>query len=153
GGWLGFTDKYWLTALIPGQDQEFEGRFTHRMASGVDRFQADYRLGARQVAAGGAVEVTSHFFAGAKVVNLLDICEVKRGISRFGRGIDWRSFYWITKPIFYLLHFFHGPLGNFGLALLAPTGVSKARFCPLANTSYVAMSKMKKLRPKMKQLQ
>lgn len=153
GGWIGFTDKYWLTALIPGQDEEFEGRFTHRMAGGDDRFQADYRLGVRRVAPGGAAEVTSHFFAGAKVVKLLDTYEEKLGISRFDRGIDWGWFYWITKPIFYLLHFFHGLLGNFGLAILLLTVCIKALFYPLANKSYVAMSKMKKLQPKMKQLQ
>src|SRR5690606_15411103 len=95
----------------------------------------------------------NHFFAGAKVVSLLDYYEEQLGIARFDLGVDWGWFYWITKPIFYLLHFFNGLLGNFGLAILALTVLIKLLFYPLANKSYVAMSKMKRLQPKMKGLQ
>jgi YidC/Oxa1 family membrane protein insertase len=149
GGWLGITDKYWLTALVPDQNQPYKGAFSFAGAGGVKRYQVDYIMDTRSVAPGAATEVTSRLFAGAKVVSLLDRYEKTYGISRFDRGVDWGWFYWITKPIFYTLHYFHGLFGNFGLAILALTVILKLLFFPLANKSYVAMSKMKLLQPKM----
>ncbi|MBW7835757.1 MAG: membrane protein insertase YidC [Sphingomonadales bacterium] len=152
GGWLGMTDKYWLTALIPDQGHAYEGRFAFVGDNGAKRYQVDYRLDARAIAPGQSSEVTSRIFAGAKVVSLLDDYEQKLGISRFDRGVDWGWFYWFTKPIFYTLHYFHNVMGNFGLAIMALTVLLKLAFFPLANKSYVAMNKMKQLQPKMQAL-
>ncbi len=152
GGWLGFTDKYWMTALVPNQTDHYTARFTYQQKNGWDRYQTDFLLDQKQVAPGQTVTVSSRLFAGAKVVALLDKYENQDGISRFDRGVDWGWFYWITKPIFYTLHFLNGVFGNFGLAILALTVLLKLAFFPLANKSYVAMSKMKQLQPKMKQL-
>ncbi|MEX1148263.1 MAG: membrane protein insertase YidC [Sphingomonadales bacterium] len=152
GGWLGFTDKYWLTALVPNQDERYTGRFSYRQSNGQDRYQADFLLGERTIPPGQTVTVSSRLFAGAKEVKALDRYEDLYGISRFDLGVDWGWFYWITKPIFYLLSWLNGVLGNFGLAILALTVLLKIVFFPLANKSYVAMSKMKKLQPRMVQL-
>ncbi|RMF07916.1 MAG: membrane protein insertase YidC [Alphaproteobacteria bacterium] len=152
GGWLGFTDKYWLTALIPNQDEHYRARFIYRQKDGLDRYQSDFLLDPRQVQPGEAVTVSSRLFAGAKVVELLDQYENRYQISRFDLGVDWGWFYWITKPIFYTLHYLNEVLGNFGLAILALTVLLKLLFFPLANKSYMAMSKMKLLQPKMVEL-
>ena len=149
GGWIGITDKYWLAALIPEQDARFTGHFRHRTVNGNDKYLVDFLLDAEIVPAGGAVAVTSRLFAGAKEVTIIDGYEESLGIVRFDRAIDWGWLFWLTKPIFQVLDIFNGVIGNFGLAILALTVCIKAIFFPLANKSYVAMSKMKKLQPKM----
>jgi len=151
GGWLGFTDKYWLTSLIPPQDDAVKARFTHTVDNGVDRYQADYLGPEITVPADGATEASARFFAGAKEVNLLDAYK-DSGIPLFDRAIDFGWFYFLTKPIFLVLQFFFQILGNFGLAILLLTFCVKLLFFPLANKSYNAMSKMKLLQPEMQKL-
>jgi len=146
GGWLGFTDKYWLTALVPPQDAALKAQFRHTVENGVDRYQADYLGGALTVPADGTAATSTRFFAGAKEVRLLD-AYADSGIPRFDRAIDFGWFYFLTKPIFLVLVFFHGLLGNFGLAILLLTLLIKLAFFPLANKSYSAMSKMKLMQP------
>jgi len=155
GGWLGFTDKYWLTALIPDQASEVKTgfRFTGTTdASSVERYQADYLGNAVSVPPGGNAGTSDHIFAGAKEVKLLDEYQGSLGIPRFDRAIDFGWFYWITKPIFLFLDFLYGKIGNFGLAIMVLTLSIKIIFFPLANRSYRAMSKMKLLQPEIQKL-
>jgi len=152
GGWLGFTDKYWLTALIPPQHQGIKSaRFTHTLDAGVDRYQTDFLGPEVTVAPEGSAESSARFFAGAKEVNLLDAYEAS-GIPLFDHAIDFGWFYFLTKPIFLTLQFFDRILGNFGLAILLLTLCVKLLFFPLANKSYNAMSKMKLLQPEIQKL-
>jgi YidC/Oxa1 family membrane protein insertase len=151
GGWLGFTDKYWLTSLVPPQDEAIKARFTHTLDAGVDRYQADYLGPEVTVEPDGAAESSARFFAGAKEVNLLDAYK-DSGIPLFDRAIDFGWFYFLTKPIFLVLQFFYKILGNFGLAILLLTLCVKLLFFPLANKSYNAMSKMKLLQPEIQKL-
>jgi YidC/Oxa1 family membrane protein insertase len=151
GGWLGFTDKYWLTALIPPQDQSFKARFIHVVEQGVARYQADYLGPATTIPANGTAANETRFFAGAKEVNLLDSYR-DAGIPKFDLAIDWGIYYFLTKPIFFVLQFFYSLLGNFGLAILLLTLLIKLAFFPLANKSYAAMSKMKLLQPEMQKI-
>jgi YidC/Oxa1 family membrane protein insertase len=149
GGWLGYTDKYWLTSLIPPQNQPVKAQF--RKAVGpdkVDHYQVDYTGNPIAVPAGGTASTSARFFAGAKVLNLLQSYEAT-GIPLFDYSIDFGWFWFLTKPIFLVLVFFHGVLGNFGLAILLFTFLVKLAFFPLANKSYAAMSKMKLLQPEM----
>ena len=146
GGWLGFTDKYWLTALIPPQDATIKAKFRHTVENGVDRYQADYLGAPLTVPVGGTASISTRLFAGAKEVKLLD-AYANSGVPRFDRAIDFGWFYFLTKPIFLVLVFFHGLLGNFGLAILLLTFLIKLAFFPLANKSYGAMSKMKLMQP------
>jgi len=148
GGWLGFTDKYWLTALVPPQDQPLKARFNHRVEGGVNRYQTDFLAPPLTVPAEGTAATTVRFFAGAKQVNLLDAYAAS-GIPHFDLAIDFGWFYFLTKPIFLALQYFYGLLGNFGLAILLLTLIIKLLFFPLANKSYQAMSKMKLLQPEM----
>ena len=152
GGWLGFTDKYWLVSLIPDQQAPVKARFAHTGSNGKDRYQADYLRNPVTVPAGGRVEVADRLFAGAKEVLLIDRYEADLGIVRFDRAVDWGWFYFLTKPIFYALHWLKVHLGNFGLAILVLTVFIKLLFFPLANKSYRAMSQMKKLQPEMMRL-
>jgi YidC/Oxa1 family membrane protein insertase len=153
GGWLGITDKYWLVALVPDQSAEKQARFVHTTVQGRDAYQADYITTALVAAPGGGkVSTTNRIFAGAKEVRLLDAYEKNLSILNFDRAVDFGWFYWLTKPIFYVLDFFFRLLGNFGLAILLLTLVVKALFFPLANKSYRAMSKMKLLQPEIEKL-
>jgi YidC/Oxa1 family membrane protein insertase len=151
GGWFGFTDKYWLTALIPPQDSEVKARFIHAVDGGVDRYQADFTGATVTVSPGSTQTATSRFFGGAKEVNLLDQYR-DAGVPKFDLAIDWGLYYFITKPIFFTLQFFFVLLGNFGLAILLLTLLIKLIFFPLANKSYQAMSKMKLLQPEMQKI-
>ncbi|HUC70556.1 MAG TPA: membrane protein insertase YidC [Stellaceae bacterium] len=151
GGWLGFTDKYWLTSLIPAQNEPVRARFTHTVENGVDHYQTDYLGPKITVAPNAAHAISTRFFAGAKEVDLLDAYDAS-GIPRFDRAIDFGWFYFLTKPIFLILQFFDRLLGNFGLAILLLTLCVKLLFFPLANKSYQAMSKMKLLQPEIQKL-
>ena len=152
GGWMGITDKYWLTSLVPDQQSELVANFRHSLAEGQDRYQVDYLRPAMTVPPGETAEVTDRLFAGAKEVGLLDAYANEYGIPLFDRAVDFGWFYFLTKPIFHMLHFFYQLLGNYGLAILLLTLLVKLLFYPLANKSYRAMSKMKKLQPEMMRL-
>ena len=153
GGWIGITDKYWLTALVPDQKEELTGRFVHQRTDNADRYQVDFTGAAKVVAPGAAAETTFHLFAGAKLVSLLDHYTEKFGVERFDLAIDFGWFYFLTKPFFYLLKMMNSGLGNMGLAILALTVLIKGIMFPLANKSYASMSKMKLLQPQVKALQ
>jgi YidC/Oxa1 family membrane protein insertase len=151
GGWLGFTDKYWLTSLIPPQDETVEARFTHTLEGGVERYQTDYLGPKMTVEPNGTAAISTRFFAGAKELNLLEAYSAS-GIPLFEYSIDFGWFWFLTKPIFRILLIFERMLGNFGLAILLFTFCVKLLFFPLANKSYQAMSKMKLLQPEIQKL-
>jgi YidC/Oxa1 family membrane protein insertase len=147
GGWLGFTDKYWGSAVIPVQSAPIEARFT---ASGTVQpvdYQADFLGKEQSVAPGATVETTTRVFAGAKEVSTIDNYAAKLGIKKFDLMIDWGWFYFITKPLFLLIDAIYHFVGNFGLAILIVTVMVKLAFFPLANRSYRSMAKMKKIQP------
>ena len=152
GGWIGITDKYWLTALVPDQKAKFTATYRYDAPGNVDRYQADFLREGVAVPAGGNAEATDHLFAGAKEVHLLDRYMEKLGVANFDKAVDFGWFYFLTKPLFFMLDYFYKLLGNFGLAILMLTVVVKAVFFPLANKSYKAMSKMKALQPEMMRL-
>ncbi len=147
GGWLGITDKYWLVALVPDQKRPISARFLHDGRSGVDKYQTDFLYPGATLQPGAATEVTSSLFAGAKKVLLLDDYEAEQGIARFDLAVDFGWFYFLTKPLFYALHYLAEKIGNFGIAILILTVGIKLLFFPLANKSYAAMAKMRKLQP------
>jgi YidC/Oxa1 family membrane protein insertase len=152
GGWLGITDKYWLVALIPDQEQAVQTSFSTGRTNGLEKYQTDFLAPPVTVPAGGSAEVTSHVFAGAKEVTLLDQYEKDLGIVNFDLAVDFGWFYFLTKPIFYVLHWLDGALGNFGLAILALTMIFRGILFPLNNRAYRSMSKMKLLAPKIQEL-
>jgi YidC/Oxa1 family membrane protein insertase len=151
GGWIGITDKYWAAALIPDQKVAYTASF--RGIKGTkDRFQTDLLLSALPLAPGASATTTSNLFAGAKQVTLIEAYKEQLGAKQFDLLIDWGWFYFITKPLFKLLHWLSQLLGNYGLAILATTVLVKLAFFPLANKSYESMAKMKKLQPEMEKI-
>jgi YidC/Oxa1 family membrane protein insertase len=147
-GWLGITDKYWAVTLVPPGKQPFQPRFAF-FDDGRHRYQADFLTDAFTVAPGQSVTTETMVFAGAKEVAVVDAYEKDRNIRQFELLIDWGWFYFITKPMFWLIDNLYKLLGNFGLAILATTVVVKAVFFPLANKSYKSMANMKKVQPKL----
>jgi len=152
GGWIGITDKYWLTALVPDQKSKTSSRFFYRNQDGVDKYQTDFIGGEMVIQPGVSKGVTSRLFTGAKEVALLDGYAEKYGIENFDLAIDFGWFYFLTKPFFYALLWLNGIVLNLGVSILLLTVGLKAILFPLANKSYVSMSKMKKLQPEMVKL-
>ncbi len=152
GGWIGITDKYWLTALIPNKEAEVTKRYVYRKSGVIDSYQIDFLGAGVNVAPGASGTAENHLFAGAKQVKILDAYEESLGIDRFDLAIDWGWFYFLTRPIFYGLLWLEHHVGNLGIAILILTISIKGAFFPLANKSYESMSKMKKLQPEMVKL-
>jgi YidC/Oxa1 family membrane protein insertase len=146
-GWLGITDKYWLTAIIPDQNSSFSTNFNYFHINDQDRFQTDYLGQKYNIEQGQSIETTSHLFAGAKKLSLLEKYSKDLNIALFDRAVDFGNLYFITKPLFKLLTYFHHLLGNFGLAILLLTISIKLLMFPLANKSYVSMHHLKRLQP------
>ncbi len=152
GGWLGFTDKYWLSALVPPQGDTIKAQFRKTVGPDqIDHYQVDYTGNPVTVPAGGTASTSARFFAGAKELNLLQSYTAS-GIPLFDYAIDFGWFWFLTRPIFRILLVLETLLGNFGLAILLFTLLVKLAFFPLANKSYNAMSKMKLLQPEIQKL-
>ncbi len=158
GGWLGFTDKYWATTLIPGGTEPYQASFRAPEKKGQlapnskESFQTQYLMAEAVVAPGATKTVEGRMFAGAKDVKQIEAYKNALNINLFDRMVDWGWFYYITKPLFYLIDWLSKMLGNFGLAILATTVLVKAAFFPLANKSYESMAKMKKMQPEMEKI-
>jgi YidC/Oxa1 family membrane protein insertase len=151
-GWFGLTDKYWLGALVPDPKAEITSSYTRQGTGEATLITAHYQRDPVALEPGKSIEVTDHFFAGAKVLNLLDGYEETLGINHFDLAVDFGWFYFLTKPIFYALEFLKGYLGNFALAILALTVLIKLVFFPLANKSYESMGRMKNLQPEIEKV-
>jgi YidC/Oxa1 family membrane protein insertase len=150
GGWLGFTDKYWATMLIPDKATKVSNQYAFVKIPGRDGYQASY-VGdnAITVPAGGTASYEDRIFAGVKIVDTINAINTKYGFDKFDLMIDWGWFSPITKTMFYLLEFVKGFVGNFGIAILIVTVLVKLAVFPIANKAYASMSKMKKLKPQM----
>ena len=149
-GWIGFTDKYWMTTLAPQPGQSFKS--VAKYVPSADIYQIETRLPTETVAAGSTFETTTYLFAGAKEWEVIKGYEEDTGIYRFIDSIDWGWFFFITKPIFRVLHALNQLIGNMGWSILALTLIIKGILFPLAYKSYVSMARMKELQPEMEKL-
>ncbi|MEM7651152.1 MAG: membrane protein insertase YidC, partial [Pseudomonadota bacterium] len=150
-GWLGFTDKYWLTALIPPQGQNVKYSYTYA-GDEKDRdnqglYQADFLGAALTLQPGQSGDVQSRLFVGAKRVLMLKDYEKDLNIPQFDLAVDFGWFWFMTKPFFYLLHYLGLWVGNMGLAIIIITIMIRGAVFPLTNTSYRSFAKMKKVGP------
>ena len=155
GGWLGLTDKYWATTLIPDQKEPYRVMYSAmkaRDANEKDAFQADYLRNAITVPANSSKSIEAHLYAGAKQSTLIDGYETSLGIEQFNRMIDWGWFYFITRPLFKLMEIINGAVHNFGITILILTVIVKAAFYPLASKQYESMARMKKMQPETQRL-
>ncbi|MDF3809018.1 membrane protein insertase YidC [Rhodopseudomonas sp. BAL398] len=157
-GWLGITDKYWASALLPDNSAQLQARFSSNLAGAVHTYQADYLQDPQTVAIGGTGSANARLFAGAKEARVVGInfpfaglggYNQQLGLNHFDLLIDWGWFYFITKPMFLALDFFYHLVGNFGVAILLVTVIVKLLFLPLANKSYASMAKMKAIQPQL----
>ena len=149
-GWIGFTDHYWMTTIVPGQGTPF--RSTAKYFPGADIYQAEAVYPEAVVAPGETLTADSQLFAGAKEWEAIRNYQNQSGIDRFLDSIDWGWFFFLTKPIFWLLHNINVFIGNMGWSIILLTLVIKAALLPLAFKSYVSMAKMKELQPEMEEL-
>ncbi|APX90178.1 membrane protein insertase YidC [Brevirhabdus pacifica] len=149
-GWIGFTDKYWMTTLIPTPGQPFKS--VAKYVDNADIYQTETRLPTVTVAAGESATSQTMLFAGAKEWETIRDYEKSRGIANFIDSIDWGWFFFLTKPIFAVLHWLNSIIGNMGWSIIALTLLIKAVLFPLAYKSYVSMAKMKELQPEMEKL-
>lgn len=149
GGWVGFTDKYWLVALVSDQSLSVQTRFSGTEA---EMYRAEINNGEHVLKPGASLDYKQYLFSGAKVLRLLDAYEEKQGFKRFDLAVDFGWFYFVTKPLFYVLEFLHQLLGNLGVAILVLTVFVKILFYPLANKSFNSMARMKIMQPQMEKI-
>ncbi|GAA4020012.1 membrane protein insertase YidC [Sphingomonas swuensis] len=150
GGWLGFTDKYWLTALAPAGDTRFDATL-RKGATGS--YLTEYEMAPKVVDPGQAVTSTTHLFAGAKEKQILDRYEASGSVPNIARSIDWGWFRWVMLPIFSLLLWLFHTLGNFGFAIIALTFIVRLIMYPIFDRQFRSMAAMRAVQPKMKELQ
>ncbi len=154
-GWFGIGDKYWLAAFVPASEGDeaalMDVNMRHIEADNP-RYQVDGKQKTLTIAPGQTVSVTTHLYAGAKRVQLLDRYEDQLNIPLFDRAVDFGWLYFLTRPIFEVLTIFNSWLGNFGLAILMLTVVIKLMLFPLANKSFRSMAKMKELMPEITEI-
>jgi YidC/Oxa1 family membrane protein insertase len=147
--WMGFTDAYWHSALIPGKGDVDNATFR---SLGKDDFRADVIYEPLTLAAGAKLTQSTQLFAGAKESEVLDAYE-NTGITYFGKAISWGWFEWFEKPFLWLLRTLNGLIGNFGLAIIALTFIIRGLMFPIAQKQFASMAAMKAIQPKMKAIQ
>ena len=153
-GWLGFSDKYWATAVLPQAGTAINALFSWKNTASYDDYQTSFvETTPVVVAAGSTATHESYLFAGAKEEAVISAYQQQYGFDRLDLLIDWGWLHFITKPMYYLLSLLYGVLGNFGLAILAVTVIVKGLFFPLANRSYASMAAMRRVQPEMKSIQ
>jgi len=146
-GWIGFTDKYWLTALAPRAATRNSFNYS---ASGA--YQASAIAPASIVAPGQSTTFRTSVFAGAKEKAALDRYD-DAGITNLSKAIDWGWFEWFMRPIFDLLNWLFHHIGNFGVAIICLTLIVRGLMFPIAQKQFQSMAAMRKLQPKMKAIQ
>jgi YidC/Oxa1 family membrane protein insertase len=157
-GWLGITDKYWASALLPDTNAQLQARYSSNLVGSTRTYQTDYLEDAQTIPIGGTGSANARLFAGAKEVSVVGInfpigglagYNQQLSLNHFDLLIDWGWFYFITKPMFLALDFFYHLVGNFGISILLVTVIVKLLFFPLANKSYASMAKMKSVQPQL----
>ena len=149
--WLGFTDKYWLSALIPDNISDVDAKFR---SGGGDIFQAEIaKKSAQIIGPGQQLKTTTRLFAGAKENDVLVKYQENFGVINLDRAIDWGWFYWFEKPLFYLLNWLFNLVGNFGVAIILMTFIVRGIMFPIAQKQFASMAQMRAVQPKMKAIQ
>ncbi len=147
-GWLGITDKYWMTAVVPKEGENFKSTFLYKEA-----FKANYILNNPTIINPSSINSNEvKLFVAAKEVNTIDTYAEKQKINKFDLVIDWGWFYFFTKPLFFIIDYLFKYSGNFGIAIVIITIGIRLIFFPLANYSFRSMAKMKAVQPEMVRL-
>jgi len=142
-GWFGITDKYWMSAIIPESGKSFKGEYSF-----ANSYKANFIISEPTIAnPQKSTSATLKIFIGAKEVYPIDNYTEIEKIDRFDLSIDWGWFYFITKPLFFVIDYIFKIVGNFGLAIIILTLIVRILFFPLNNYSFKSMAKMKVLQP------
>lgn len=153
GGWFGFSDGYWLVALIPDQKETIATTYKASGEKGSQVYETSFIGPAASIAPGQTITHSEKLYSGAKKVDKLRMYEKNLGLVKFDNAVDWGILWFLTKPFYWLLMFFTGHIGKIGLAMLAMTVVVKVVTFPLVYQSYKSFAKMRDLAPKMKEIQ
>jgi YidC/Oxa1 family membrane protein insertase len=151
-GWIGITDKYWLTSLIPDQRFPFDANISYYVLRNQPTYQVDYVGHTFSLPINQELELVHHLFAGAKEISVLDAYEKNLQIPLFDRAVDFGWLYFLTKPMFLALKLFNAVMGNFGVAIILFTCAIKMLFYPLAKKSYMSMFRMRQIQPEISRL-
>ena len=147
-GWLGITDKYWITAIVPEKNRTFKSEFNFQ-----NKYRANFIItDAFESKPNQIIENKTKIFTAAKEVGIIDGYADSENINKFDLAIDWGWFYFFTKPLFFIIDYFFKLTGNFGIAIILITACIRIIFFPLANYSFKSMAKMKILAPEMTRL-
>ncbi|WP_417468571.1 membrane protein insertase YidC [Maricaulis sp.] len=152
GGWAGITMRYWMAAAIPDQSRNFTARFRTIERAGITAFESSYVETAQILPAGASLSSTSHIFAGAKELDVLQAAQNDQGIQKLDMAINWGWLWFLARPFVWLLHHLENLTGNVGLAILALTLMVKIVMFPLANRAFASMAKMKTVQPKVAEI-
>ena len=144
-GWFGITDKYWMSAIIPESGKSFKGEYSYANSYKANFIISEPTIANPQKSSSNTLKI----FIGAKEVYPIDNYTEKEKIDRFDLSIDWGWFYFITKPLFFVIDFIFKIVGNFGVAIIILTLILRILFFPLNNYSFKSMAKMKVLQPEM----
>ena len=148
-GWLGITDKFWITALVPEKNQSFRGEFVYKSES----FKANYILNKPIIVQPSSSKTSgTKIFVAAKEVKIIDGYAESEAINKFDLTIDWGWLYFLTKPLFFIINYLFELTKNFGIAIILVTAAVRLLFFPLANYSFRSMAKMKILQPELLRL-
>ena len=154
-GWIGFVDKYWLTALVPAEKESLTFRVNY-IGSTIEKvknhYQVDITGQERKIAPGQVGAFKTNLFVGAKKLNRLEKYEKEWDVKHFDLAVDFGLFYFLTRPFFWFINLFYGFVGNFGVAIIMFTVVLRLAVFPLANTSFRSFARMREIGPKMTEL-
>ncbi|QXK92065.1 membrane protein insertase YidC [Neoehrlichia mikurensis] len=147
--WIGLSDKYWFVALIPTNIGNSKVTFhaKHAVYNQGHYFQTDFSRSYQKTLPHSSSHISSYLFVGSKKLNILDKYKDTLNIPLFDKAVDFGILYFITKPVFLLLEYFHKIIGNFGLSILMLTILIKLAMLPLSNKSYISMFKLKQIQP------
>ncbi len=152
-GWLGLTERYWFTSLFPEAKtgNKFQVRYIDPLEAGhiQPRYQIDVMGAGKTLKPGESNESVTRLYAGPKKLSLLEAYEKQFGWRHIDLSVDFGIYYFLTKPLFYLLHWLGDFAGNFGLGIIMLTFVVRIFVFPLANTSYKSFAKLRKVSPQM----
>ncbi len=154
-GWIGITQKFWLTSVFLDQNEASKFRFHYtpaKTANDKEHYQVDVMGAPRAIEPGAEAVASVHIFAGAKEVKILEQYTKDLGIKHFDLAVDFGLLYFLTKPFFYILHFFGHLFGNFGIAIICLTVIIRICVFPLANASFRSFAKLKKISPMMSEI-
>ena len=147
-GFLGITDKYWLTSLIPEKNKKFRADFEYK-----EKFKVNFvETEPIEIQPNGQINSEIKIIIAAKEVGVIDGYNDSLNLTKFDLVIDWGWFYWIVKPLFFLNDYFFKLAGNYGIAIILITVCLRLAFFPLNNYAFKSMSKMKVLQPEMARL-